>query len=350
MPKPADRRINKGYKVTSNQIDAIFGGLLSTGGGIAKELTDTQSRDLAAIARVAAKGTRAAKGSVAKTAKQATSRYGSAMGGAVETALAPSKAAAKATGVVAKAGLGAARTTAQAGQLALDIQQSAAAEAKSAADYAAAVALSERVAAREAETTDQTGTGSQNFQSASQSLSEAATTLDYAGAQSLLESFKYTYGLGPKAMAKLSGQLGALYPTTDPQGLSNINQAEAEGGPTNQFGEPYVWEGSPYQTKVKKTVAQAVNAALRGDVNDGTGEEWTLQDIKDGVLSMFTAEDGTYTVPDSIIQAALAYAEHVWVNNTPAIEKGPVTPPGEVPKTGGTSVRQSPGRTGIAPR
>lgn len=319
---PAARREGKGYKVTSNQIDAIFGGLLSTGAGMAGELTASQARDLAAISRVAGRSAAKAKGSVERAEDTAINRYGTAMSGAVETAFAPSEAAAKATGVRNKAAAGAARMTAKAGQLALDIQQSAAQEAKYAADYAAAVALSERVRARtEAEEAD-TGSGSQSFQSASQALSEAATTLDYAGAQALVSSFKYTYGLGPKAMGKLQRQLDALYPTTDPEGLSSINTGEVDPNtPTNQFGEPYVWSGSVYQTQAKKRVAQTVNMAIAGKDNPLTNEPWTLADLKEAVLALWTAEDGSYTVPNSIIEAALAYAEHVWNNNLGAIQK-----------------------------
>lgn len=129
---------------TQNQLDAIFGNLRTTGVGLAQTLTDAQRRDLQALQRLSVQVPRKAEKRVDRTAARIATRYGSAVGPAGEQLLGPAAATAAASGKVAKGLLAQGRMTGRAGEAALAIQQSAAAEASEGAQYAMAVALKSR--------------------------------------------------------------------------------------------------------------------------------------------------------------------------------------------------------------
>jgi hypothetical protein len=132
------------YVATQSQIDAIYRNLGTATAGLGANLTSMQARQLAALQRISGKGTSAAARVNARAARQAVNRYGTAMGPVAQTALGPAKAAAAATGVIAKGQVKAGSMLARAGQTALATQQSATAEAQAAAQYATAVALKSR--------------------------------------------------------------------------------------------------------------------------------------------------------------------------------------------------------------
>jgi len=129
---------------TQSQMDSIFGNLRTTGAGISRQLTETQSRQLAAMHKIAAKGTLASRRNLQETRKAEVNQYGTALGPAVQQMLGVAAATGKATTAGAVGAVKAGGKLATGGQTALAIQQSASAEAYEGASYAMAVALKSR--------------------------------------------------------------------------------------------------------------------------------------------------------------------------------------------------------------
>lgn len=131
---------------TQNQMDSIFGNLMTTGAGIARTLTKTQARELAAMRRTVTRGTTQSKASLARTREGIATRYGSATAGAVRdsAALAPARATGRAVGVGGRAGLQAGKILGAGGMTALQIQQGSVVEAAAGAEYALATAVAYR--------------------------------------------------------------------------------------------------------------------------------------------------------------------------------------------------------------
>lgn len=132
------------YTAVGSQLDAIYGNLTTAAAGAGAALTSAQSRDLAAIQRIAGKGARKGKAINARAQAQSVNRYGSAMGQVAEDALAPARASAAAGRAAATGAVKGARTLAEGGRLALEVQQEGVEQARAAADYATAVALKSR--------------------------------------------------------------------------------------------------------------------------------------------------------------------------------------------------------------
>jgi len=132
------------YNATQSQLDAIFKNLTSAGAGLGAKLTSTQSRELAAMQRLADRGNQRGIESLRSARSGIRNRYGAALGQIAQTDLGPARAARAATGVGAAGQLGAGALLAKGGAQALKTQRASASEAASAAEYATAVALKSR--------------------------------------------------------------------------------------------------------------------------------------------------------------------------------------------------------------
>jgi len=154
MPKGYSKSVSKWLKAatydtesdfsaTQGQRGAIRGNLATTGRGLSRGLTQTQTRDLAAISRLAARAGAQPK-AVSRAQSQAVNRYGSAMGSSIAQQFGVARATARATGDIVKAGAKGASILARGGQEALGIAKAAAGEAAEGAQYAMAVALKSR--------------------------------------------------------------------------------------------------------------------------------------------------------------------------------------------------------------
>jgi hypothetical protein len=362
-----------GFNVTTDMNEAIFANLTSTGKGIARKLTASQARDLAAIQRISSRGIKASSRSAARTQSQAVNRYGTAMGPDAAQQLAPARAQAAGLRAAAKGSKAGAGLLAKGGDLGLQIQREGVAEAQAGAEYATAAALLYRgkqdaalvaeqrlaIAQQRMEFQQQKalmrfdqklqeqqaekGTG-EEFQAASAAIAEAALTMTLSQAQGVLSMQQAIYNLGPQAMQKLRAQLATAYPTSDPAGYSVMYAAD-DDAPKDPFGEPYVYRGSVQETEVRQTVSAAVHQALAGEYPEG-GETWTLQGLKDVVYALFLDADGNPKYPNSFIDQALAYAEHVWTNN---LGTGAVVGQSSVPGAAVPGTPTYPNRTGSGP-
>lgn len=138
------QRLEEGFTVTQSRLAAITANLGTAGASARANLTATQARELAAISRIARRGTRQAARGVQRAQEQGVTRFGTALGPTVESALGPARATAAATRGIARGQEAAGAILAEGGQFALQTQLAGAAEAASAADYALAVALQQR--------------------------------------------------------------------------------------------------------------------------------------------------------------------------------------------------------------
>jgi hypothetical protein len=132
------------FNYTQDQLGAIFGNLQTSGRGIASTMTATQSRQLAKMQAVAARGQRQTKRLVSGGAAEARNLFGSGIGQVIDAQFTQARGTAKATAKESAGLVKSGVTTAKGGQLALQAQQAGASEAASGASYALATALKYR--------------------------------------------------------------------------------------------------------------------------------------------------------------------------------------------------------------